>query len=80
MITLWTSAVYEDHVWKTLRVPVQRNLPLLCAAFYRVDADVLSVGPLHLIHYPLPAREIVESESIQKDQRRACCSTELCVN
>lgn len=62
------------------RVLVQRNLALLCETLYRVDADVLFVRTLHLIHYPRPAREIAESESIQKDHRRACCSTELSMN
>lgn len=65
------------------RVLVQRNMPLLCETLYRVHADVSPpsfVGTLHLIHYPLPATEIVESGSIQKDHSRACCSTELSVN
>ena len=35
---------------------------------YRVDADVLFAGTSHLIHYPWPAREIVKSESIQKER------------
>lgn len=58
----------------------KENLYLFCETLYRVDADVLFVGVLHLIHYSRPAREIVESESIQKDHDRACCSTELSVN
>lgn len=62
------------------RVLVQRNLPLLCETLYRVDADVLFGGTSHLIHYPRPAREIVESESIQKDHDRACRSAELSMN
>lgn len=62
------------------RAHVQRNLPFLRETLYRVDADVLFVGTLHLIHYPWPAREIVESESFQKDHDRAGCSAELSVN
>lgn len=57
-----------------------KKMPLLCEALYRVDADVLFVGTLHLIHYTQSAREIVQNESIQKVYDRACCSAELSVN
>ena len=68
-------------MWESLSGSLfKENLHLFCGTLYRVDADVLFVGALHLIHYARPAREIAESESIQKDHDRACCSTELSVN
>lgn len=80
---LFSSTYYEDHVWGNSiggSLLKKKTLHLFCETLYRVDADVLFVGVLHLIHYSWPAREIVESESIQKDHDRACCSAELPVN
>lgn len=66
----------KNPTWSTFK---ETCLPL-CEALYRIDADVLFVRTLHLIHYRWPAREIVESESIQRDRDRARCSSELSMN
>lgn len=71
---------YEEHMWEARERLVQSNLHFFCNTLYRVDADEVFVGAMHLIHYPRAASEIVENESIQKGHDRTCCSSELWVN
>lgn len=78
-----TSAAYEDHVWGNSEwVLVQKKACLSFVKHFIVWMQMcfFFVGTLHLIHYVWPAREIMESESIQKAHDRARCSAELFVN
>lgn len=79
---IWGSTVYEDHVWERGSPFKETHVSFVkpFIVWMQMFLFFFVAGTLHLIHYPRPAREIAESESIQKDQDRDRCSAELSLN
>lgn len=78
---IWSSTVYEDHVYER-RFPFKETHSSFVQPFIVWMQMFLFFCHWNLAPHPLPrpAREIAQSESIQKDQGRDCCSPELSLN